>query len=224
MKGGNFMSLLSFKNVSYKNNERSILKNISLEVNSGDFISVIGPSGSGKSTFFKLCCQLISPTSGDITYKNKSYTAYDPIKWRKQIAYCFQTPCLFGKTVMDNLEFPFSIRNKSLDLEIINKLLKLFMMDSKYLSRNIANLSGGEKQRISLIRTLIFNPEILLLDEVTSALDEKNTSIVEKVIKSLNDNGTTILWITHNSKQSRKYANKIMTIENGRLKSLEVLK
>jgi putative ABC transport system ATP-binding protein len=93
-----------------------------------------------------------------------------------------------------------------------------------YINHKVQNLSGGEKQRIALIRTLIFKPEVLLLDEVTSALDKENADIVENVIKKLNDTGTTILWITHNEKQSKKYANKLLTIENGNIKSLEVLK
>ncbi|MTK11130.1 MAG: ATP-binding cassette domain-containing protein, partial [Clostridiaceae bacterium] len=100
----------------------------------------------------------------------------------------------------------------------------LFNMSTDYLEKDTINLSGGEKQRISLIRSLIFKPEVLLLDEVTSALDVDNTKIVENIINNLNEEGVTILWITHNPEQSRKYANKILTIENGSLKSLEVLR
>ncbi|MBV4419858.1 ATP-binding cassette domain-containing protein [Clostridium tyrobutyricum] len=218
------MSLLEFKNVSYISNNKSILKDISVGIDCGDFISVVGPSGSGKSTLFRLCCQLISPSNGNIFYKEIPYTEFDPIELRRQVAYCFQIPSLFESTVMDNLKFPFSIRNKRVDSTIIKKLLEDFKMDSEYLPRSINNLSGGESQRISLIRTLIFPPKILLLDEVTSALDEKNTFIVENIIKSLNEEGITILWITHNSEQSKRYANKILSIENGKLKSLEVIK
>ncbi|MCC9295533.1 ATP-binding cassette domain-containing protein [Clostridium sp. WLY-B-L2] len=218
------MPLLEFRNVSYMSNGKYILKNLSLKINQKDFISVVGPSGSGKSTFFRLCSQLTSPTDGNIFYKDIPYTEYNPIEWRRQISYCFQTPSLFGNTVMDNLNFPFFIRNKKVDLSTIKKLLNDFKMSCEYLPRTIDNLSGGEKQRIALIRTLIFNPEILLLDEITSALDEKNTLIVENVIRSLNNSGTTILWITHNSEQSKKYANKILSIESGKFKSLEVIK
>ncbi|MCH3963622.1 MAG: ATP-binding cassette domain-containing protein [Clostridium sp.] len=218
------MTLLEFKNVSYISDNKYILKNLSLEINHKDFISIVGPSGSGKSTFFRLCSQLISPTSGNIFYKGMSYNKYDPKEWRKQIAYCFQTPCFFENTVIDNLKFPFSIRNKEVNLIRIKELLEEFNMSTEYLSRKIDTLSGGEKQRISLIRSLIFSPEILLLDEATSALDEKNTSTVENVIRSLNERGITILWITHSPEQSKKYANRILTIECGELKSLEDIK
>ncbi|MBC2580604.1 ATP-binding cassette domain-containing protein [Clostridium sp. DJ247] len=218
------MSLLNFEKVSYINENKTILKDISININYGDFISVVGPSGSGKSTFLKLCSQLISPTEGNIIFKNKSYMEYNPIEWRRSIAYCFQTPYLFGDTVMDNLNFPYSIRNTKADLKRIQELLLIFRVNEDCLNKKVRNLSGGEKQRIALIRTLLFKPEILLLDEVTSALDVENTQVVENVIQSLNKEGITILWITHNPEQSKKYANKILSIENGKIKSLEVLK
>lgn len=218
------MSLVDFQNVTYVNDNKIILKNISVNVNSGDFISVVGPSGSGKSTFLKLCAQLISPTEGDIVYKSKSYVEYSPVEWRKSIGYCFQTPYLFGDTVMDNLKFPYSIRSKKIDLKRVEELFSIFKLKSDCLDNKVKNLSGGEKQRIALIRTLLFKPEILLLDEVTSALDVDNTLIVEKVIQSLNEEGITILWITHNPVQSKKYSNKVISMENGEIRSLEVLK
>ncbi|MFT8313002.1 MAG: ATP-binding cassette domain-containing protein [Clostridium sp.] len=218
------MSLVDFQNVTYVNDNKIILKNISVNVDSGDFISVVGPSGSGKSTFLKLCAQLISPTEGDIVYKNKSYMEYSPVEWRKSIGYCFQNPYLFGDTVMDNLKFPYSIRSKKIDLKRVEELFAIFNIKSDCLDNKVKNLSGGEKQRIALIRTLLFKPEILLLDEVTSALDVDNTLIVEKVIQSLNEEGITILWITHNPVQSKKYSNKVISMENGEIMSLEVLK
>lgn len=218
------MSLLEFCNVSFKNNDKLIINNLSISIKPGDFISVVGPSGSGKSTFLKLCSDLYSPSKGKIIFKGKDLMEYSPTELRKSICYCFQTPYLFGKNVMDNIIFPFKIRNIPVDINRINNLFNLFNMDKEFLDKNITNLSGGEKQRIALIRSLIFKPEVLLLDEVTSALDVGNTKIVEDVINMLYSEGMTILWITHNPVQSRKYANQIVTIENGSLKSLEVLK
>lgn len=218
------MALLEFQNMFYIDDNKTILKDITISVNKGDYISVVGPSGSGKSTFLKLCCHLISPTEGSIIYKNKSIMEYNPIELRKNIAYCFQTPYLFGQTVIDNISFPYQIRDTKVDLKRVEKLLILFNLDEEYLKKELKNLSGGEKQRIALIRTLLFDPEILLLDEVTSALDVENTLIVENVIKSLNENGTTIIWVTHNIEQSKRNANKLLTIEAGQIKSLEVLK
>lgn len=218
------MPILEFQNVTFASEGKAILKNISVSIEPGDFISLVGPSGSGKSTFLKLCSHLISPTSGDIFFKNKNMLQYNPTELRKSIAYCFQTPHLFGDRVLENIKFPFAVRNEKYNHKRVEKLFSLFGMSTDYLNRKVQNLSGGEKQRIALIRSLIFKPEILLLDEVTSALDEKNTQIVEKVIASLNKEGITLLWITHNPKQAIKYANKVLTIEAGEIKSFEVIK
>ena len=218
------MSLVEFQNVSFVDEDKTILKNISVSIGQGDFISIVGPSGSGKSTFLKLCSHLISPTDGNIVFKGKNFTEYNPAELRKSIAYCFQTPYLFGDTVLENINFPFSIRYIKLDQKRVNDLFSMFHMSTDYLGKDTKNLSGGEKQRIALIRSLLFMPKILLLDEITSALDVENASIVENVITSLNNEGITVLWITHNLEQSRKYANKLMTIEDGEIKSLEVLK
>jgi len=217
------LSLLQFENVYFDNDGKTILKNICVDIESGDFISVVGPSGSGKSTFFKLCSHLISPTRGNITFKDKNITEYSPTELRKSIVYCFQTPYLFGNTVLDNINFPFSIRNMKPDIKKINELFSIFHMSADFLNEDVKSLSGGEKQRLALIRSLLFKPEILLLDEITSALDVNNTEIVENVIVSLNREGMTVLWITHNPEQSRKHANKLLTIEAGEIKSLDVL-
>lgn len=218
------MNILNFHNISFIDEENIILDNISFQVEEGDFISIVGPSGSGKSTLLKLCSHLKSPSSGTITYKGEDISKLDVVNLRKEIAYCFQIPYLFGDTVMDNLSFPYSIRNKKLDMDRINYLFSIFNMDKDFLNKKILNLSGGEKQRVALIRTLLFQPKILLLDEVTSALDVDNTLVAEKVINELNTEGITILWITHNPEQSKKYANKILALENGKISSLEVIK
>lgn len=218
------MSLLEFVNVYFSNDDDFIIKNLSFKIEAGDFISIVGPSGSGKSSLLKLCSHLHKQSSGKILYKSIDMLDYNPIEIRKKICYCFQTPYLFGKNVLENLVFPYKIRNKIADMNKVKYLLNLFNMSTDYLEKDITNLSGGEKQRISFIRSLIFKPEVLLLDEVTSALDVDNTKIVENIINNLNKEGVTILWITHNPEQSRKYANKILTIENGSLKSLEVLR
>lgn len=218
------MSIIEFQNVCFNDGKKNILEDISLKVEYGDFISIVGPSGGGKSTLLKLISNLISPTKGSISFKNKDIMQYSPIEVRQQCAYCYQLPYLFGNTVLENLAFPYEIREKKIDFDKINELLSLFKMNKDYINKNVGKLSGGEKQRLALIRTLIFQPKVLLLDEITSALDADNTLIVENIIKDLNQKGTTILWVTHNLDQSKKYANKLLTIENGKIQSLEVLK
>ncbi len=129
------MPLLEFQNVSFDGDDKTILKDISLSVESGDFISLVGPSGSGKSTLLKLCSNLISPTNGNIIFNGKNYLDYSPVDLRKSINYCFQTPHLFGNTVMDNIEFPYSIRKMKPDFTRINSLFDMFHMSADYLKK-----------------------------------------------------------------------------------------
>lgn len=218
------MSILKFNKVNFTDGDKAILKDINFEIEKGDYVTIVGPSGSGKSTLLKLCNNLISPSEGSIYYNSKNIMEYDPVDLRKDISYCLQIPHLFGETVMDNLSFPFKIRNSKINMDKIHELTYKFKIRKDILNEKIINLSGGEKQRISLMRTLMHTPNILLLDEVTSSLDAENTSIVEDIIRDLNHNGVTILWITHNKEQSLKYANKRISLNSGQLKELEVIK
>lgn len=218
------MAQLKFENVTYRDGEKIILSGLSVDIEQGDYLSVMGPSGSGKSTFLKLCCHLISPTEGRILFDGNDIMRQDPISLRKKICYCFQTPVLFGDTVEDNLIFPYSIRKQAPDRERINFLFSEFHMPPDSMKHEIKTLSGGEKQRISLIRTLLFRPDVLLLDEVTSALDVDNTLIVENAVRAMNQEGITVLWVTHSPEQGRKYADRLLTIESGKIAALEVLR
>ncbi|EMF50126.1 ABC transporter ATP-binding protein [Streptococcus parauberis] len=218
------MSLISFNRVQFEVDNRNILNHVNFTVEEGDFLSIVGPSGSGKSTLLKLVSGLISPTKGEILFNGKDIAKQDPIETRKQLSYCFQTPYLFGSTVKDNLAFPFDIRHEEFNQSRVDQLFTLFQMDKTYLNQDVKKLSGGEKQRIALIRQLLFEPKVLLLDEVTSALDSVNKEIVEGVIQELHHKGMTILWITHDAEQSKKYANKLLTLVKGQIESLEVIK
>ena len=197
------MPILEFQHVSFSDQEKVILEDISFGVDAGDFISIVGASGSGKSTIFKLCSNLMNPTKGDIFFNGKNMREVSPLEWRQQIAYCFQTPYLFGDKVMENMAFPYTIRKLTPDVHRMKELLSSFHMSENYLERDIQTLSGGEKQRLALVRSLLFLPTILLLDEVTSALDGENTLVVEQVLETLHKEGMTILWVTHNLEQSK---------------------
>ena len=218
------MALLELSNISYAVKDKTIIRDVSLAVNEGDYLTIVGPSGSGKSTLLKLCSDLISPTFGSITYNGRNLTAIDPESYRKEVGYCFQRPYLFAKSVRRNILFPYDIRGMKPDMERIKLLFDLLHMPMEYLERRNDELSGGEMQRICLIRSLIFEPKVLLLDEVTSALDSVNTAIVEQVIYELYKNGITIVSITHNEEQSLRTANRRITIIDGSIAKEEVLR
>ena len=218
------MALLELSNISYAVKDKIIIRDVSLAVNEGDYLTIVGPSGSGKSTLLKLCSDLISPTFGSITYNGRNLTAIDPESYRKEVGYCFQRPYLFAKSVRRNILFPYDIRGMKPDMERIKLLFDLLHMPMEYFERHNDELSGGEMQRICLIRSLIFEPKVLLLDEVTSALDSVNTAIVEQVIYELYKNGITIVSITHNEEQSLRAANRRITIIDGSIAKEEVLR
>ncbi|MDB1947231.1 ATP-binding cassette domain-containing protein [Clostridium tertium] len=218
------MNILSIKDVFYNMGDLEILKGISFDIEKGDCMSIVGQSGSGKSTLLKLCADMIPITRGNIYFNGKCYTRYNPIELRKKISYCLQTPELFGKSVCENLEFPFKIRKEKVNKQRIVKLLERFNIDESFLDKDIISLSGGEKQRISIIRNLLYTPDIILLDEATSSLDLENAKIVEEYVQELNDLGVTVLWITHSMEQSEKIFNKRITISEGKIKCMEVLR
>ncbi|MGL5649624.1 MAG: ABC transporter ATP-binding protein, partial [Clostridium sp.] len=184
-------------------------------------ISIVGESGSGKTTLLKLCAHLISCSSGKIKFNGREYSTYDDIELRKNIRYCVQEPYLFGERVKENLEFPFKIRKEKVDDRRIEDLLQIFNLDKEIIHKKIEDLSGGEKQRIALVRSVIYEPKVILLDEATSALDEKNTEKVERYIKNLNEKGITVLWNTHDTNQSKRIFNKRIVLEMGKIKEVE---
>ncbi|MGL4655453.1 MAG: ABC transporter ATP-binding protein [Sarcina sp.] len=218
------MKILSLKNINYEIAEKIVLDNISIDVEKGEIISLIGESGSGKSTLLKILSDLIGSNTGEILYKGKKYSEFDPMNLRKEISYCVQLPFLFGRVVEDNFKFIFEVRKEKYDRNRVLKVLKEFKITEDFLDKSIENLSGGEKQRIAIARNMIFKPEILLLDEATSALDNENTLIVEKYIKKLNNDGVTVIWITHSIEQSYRIFDKRITLKNGKIESIEVFK
>ncbi|WP_010294215.1 ABC transporter ATP-binding protein [Clostridium senegalense] len=218
------MKILSVKDVHYKRENTNILNGVTFNVEKGDCISIIGSSGSGKSTLLKICADLLPINKGELYFKGENYLNYNPLEIRKQISYCVQLPYLFGINVYDNLEFPFKVRKEPFDRYRVIELLKKFNLEEEFLQKDIVNLSGGEKQRVSIIRNLIYTPEIVLLDEATSALDKENSKCVENYIKELNIQGVTVLWVTHNLEQSTSIFNKRILVSEGKIDRMEVIK
>ena len=211
------MPILSINNLVYEAQCNRIIDNISFDVYEGEFLSIVGPSGSGKSTILKILSTLISNTSGNISYNKKALEEYNPSDLRKEISYCLQSPVLFGKTVMDNLSFPYEIRNEKFDTEKAVKFLENVGLSEDYLYKSINTLSGGEKQRVAVIRNILFQPKVLLLDEITSGLDTGNRDIIWNWLKEIKNNtNMTIIMISHNEKEL-ELADRIIKIKDGKI-------
>lgn len=216
------MAILELKNLFFESQSKIILDNINYSVDEGEFLSIMGPSGSGKSTLLKIISSIISKTSGDILYKNKAIEEYNPSDYRKEVSYCFQSPVLFGQTVEDNLSFPYDIRNERFDSKKAIQFLEEVGLPEEYLLKPINTLSGGEKQRVAVIRNVLFQPKILLLDEITSALDQTNREIIWNWLRGLKmKSSMTVLMVSHNE-QELELADKNIKIIEGKLINEEV--
>lgn len=178
-----------------------LLHNVSFSVAKGDWLTIIGPSGSGKSTLLRCLATLMTPTSGSIEYAGKPLTSYEKIAYRREVSYCFQQPSLFGETVYDNLVFPFSIRNVTPNEARMVELLEQVQLPASMLRQPITELSGGEKQRVALIRNVMFEPAVLLLDEVTTGLDADTKQLVLNWLHQLNQAGVTVVAVTHDESE-----------------------
>jgi len=190
--------LLDVQDVAFSVGDRQLLKPVSLQLYQGDCVLLTGPSGSGKSTFLKILASLITPTSGQLFFRNSEITTLKAEAYRQQVSYCFQTPQLFGQTVYDNLALPWQIRRQKPQRDKLVAALESVNLSPDMLNKPVEQLSGGEKQRVGLLRNLQFMPEVLLLDEVTSALDEENRLSVLSLINRISaEEKVAVVRISH---------------------------
>ncbi|GAW64469.1 ABC-type uncharacterized transport system, ATPase component [Ligilactobacillus acidipiscis DSM 15836] len=210
------MEQIVFQNISYRVDDKQILDDISLKIDKGEIVTIAGPSGSGKSTLVRILASLITPTAGKIIYAGKDIEEEEPISYRRRVSYAMQQPTLFGKTVRENLEFPYQIRQQAFDENRALIALRTVGLSEDYLQREVNNLSGGEKQRVALLRNILILPETLIMDEVTAGLDGDNRTIIYQLIEKLNQQGVTIIIVTHDEQEIAQ-AKRLVEIKNGKI-------
>ncbi|MBC8413809.1 MAG: ATP-binding cassette domain-containing protein [Nitrospira sp.] len=208
-------------NISYAYPEGpEVLREVSLIVRQGDLILLNGESGSGKSTLLKLLNRSLELSPGSIIYKGHDLQSYSIEQLRSTVIYLPQTPVIINGTIEDNIRFPFSFhinKTKKYLQEEARKWLSLLKI-SFPLNHDAHKLSAGQAQRLALIRTLMLQPEVLLLDEPGSALDQKNRKLIEQTIMDLRvSRGITVLMASHSSTMTNSSNIKICRINNGRL-------
>ncbi len=214
--------MLSLKNIekSYKvkDKEIKILNGISIDFRENEFVVILGPSGSGKTTLLNIIGGLIKNDQGSIIIDGVDTKKYKDSSWdsyrNKKIGFIFQSYNLLPNlTVLENILIPALINNKE-DKEKAKKLLKRF--DIKEHSKKCKNLSGGETQRVAIARSLINDPDIILADEPTGALDTKNSAIIMEYMKSISKDKLVIM-VTHNEDLAKKYATRIIKMQDGKI-------
>lgn len=215
-------TLLTINKLNKYYGDNVILKDFNLEVKKGDVIVVIGPSGCGKSTLLRCINGLEEVQSGIVEIDGEEINANSKniTKLRQKIGMVFQSYDLFPhKTVLENvLLAPLKVQKrerKEVEKEALKLLDKVGLADRK--DDYPRQLSGGQKQRVAIIRALIMHPEVLLLDEITAALDPEMVHEVLEVVVSLAKSGSTMLIVTHEMAFAKAVANRIIFLENGEI-------
>lgn len=189
--------------------EVALLQPTDFTLHAGDRVSITGSSGSGKSVFLRALALLDTPTSGQILWNGQPIANAQIPHYRSHISYLSQRPALLEGTVEDNLRFPFSLktlRKRHFERASVITLLEHAGKAPDFLAKHALDLSGGESQVVSLIRTLQLDPEVLLLDEPTAALDPASSRDVEALIDAwfAADNARAYVWVSHDLDQARR--------------------
>jgi ABC-type multidrug transport system ATPase subunit len=197
--------------------DKILVQDANFEVRHGEVLAITGPSGSGKTSLLRLLNRLDEPTTGTVFVDGIDYRTIEPRELRRKLGMVTQRPYLFPGTVAENLRFGPAQRGQTLPPEAIEELLAQVGLKG-YAGRDVANLSGGEAQRVSVARTLANSPLVLLLDEPTSALDDAAKLEVESTIqKVVRDQGLTCVMVTHDLAQASRLAGRALLLEGGRI-------
>ncbi|MGB6777500.1 MAG: phosphate ABC transporter ATP-binding protein [Planococcus citreus] len=209
---------IHFQHVDYRIGDIEILNDITGSFPQGRITTLVGPSGAGKSTLLKLCNGLISPANGEIFVKDKAIGEYDPVELRRMVGMALQSAPMISGTVYENLNLPLELQGQQLAKEDALELLEDVGLKGDLLDRKVKELSGGQRQKVSIARTLVNKPEILLMDEITSSLDRASKLEVEELISKINRKyQTTIIWITHNLQQALEIGDYTWVMMDGQV-------
>jgi len=211
-------NLFNFKFVRYRN----ILTVPELAIGKG-ITTFFGPSGSGKTTILKLLNRMISPTEGQIFYNGTALADTNPVEHRRKVVMLSQHPVMFEGSIEDNLSAAFRFQKRaSPSRDAISDVLKNVRLD-KDPGSPVGKLSGGEKQRLALARVVLLEPEVYLLDEPSSALDDDSADIIiETLHQKVNADAKSMIMVTHSKAIARKYSDVFIRVANGRITDREV--
>jgi len=211
--------LAELKNLTKCFGNRTVLDDVTLQIEEGEILALLGPNGSGKTTLLKILAFLEKPESGEVKFQGETVTDKNAERMRLQSAMVFQRTMLFSTNVYNNVAYGLRMRKlpKNLIKEEVQKALSLVKLEG-FEKRSAKKLSGGEQQRVALARALVLKTKLLLLDEPTANLDPKNASILEEVIATVNrELKTTIVMATHNMFQAKTLPQRIALISDGKI-------
>jgi putative ABC transport system ATP-binding protein len=192
-----------------------VLRDVDLEIGRGT-TALLGPSGSGKSSLLRLLNRLADPQRGGVRFEGEDVRELDVLELRRRASLVPQLPAPLPGTVAENVRYGPRLRGEEVDPE---EPLRMAGLDSAYADRDASRLSVGEQQRVMLARALALQPDVLLLDEPTAALDEAAREGVERTLADLEGReGMSMVLVTHDPRQAERLARRVVRLEEGRVR------
>lgn len=213
------MALLEVHNIVKRYSKRNVVDNISLSIEAGDVVGILGENGAGKSTLMSILATLIKPTSGDIFYKGESIIR-KPSLIRGKIGYVPQDIALYEElSGLDNLKYwarTYHLSNNRIE-QAIEEIIAVIGLDREKLKGKVSTYSGGMKRRINIGIALLNDPEIIIMDEPTVGIDIISKDEILRVISILNKQGKTVIYAAHYFEELEQICNKICIMMNGKV-------
>ena len=218
------MSLLEVENVRYSSRAQEIIKGISLKIDAGETVAIMGKSGSGKSSLLKLIAGILVPASGRALFNGTDINLMNVAQnkaFRKKCAFMFQDAALWAnQDILSNLSLPLQIhfpemKAKDRLLEITN-ICKMVGYE-RALSLRPADLSMGEQKQVAFARAMICKPDVLFLDECTESLDKKGVQTILELLHDFEDSGRTMIYVTHSAAFEWEFSGRRIVLEDGML-------
>jgi putative ABC transport system ATP-binding protein len=195
-----------------------LFSNVTATIADPIIISILGVSGQGKSTLLRLLAGLDKADEGDIRLHHISQRDIDPRLWRMKVCYVAQQSVMLQGSIEQNLKTVSMLHRMPYDEKLVRHMLPRLGLDHLDVSKSAELLSGGEKQRISLLRSLLLHPTVLLLDEITASLDRGSKEMVEEVLREWHhQEGATMLWVTHDLEQAQQMSSSVWFMGDGTL-------
>ncbi|WP_436513065.1 ATP-binding cassette domain-containing protein [Clostridium thermobutyricum] len=211
-----------FKNITKSYGEKNILKDFSLNIKKGEFLTIIGSSGCGKTTVLKMINGLIKPNKGNVFVDGKDISKINLIDMRRKIGYVIQGVGLFPHMkIKNNISYTLNLEKKENKEEILSKvkkLVKIVGLDEEIINRYPNELSGGQRQRVGIARALVGEPDIILMDEPFGAVDEITRKLLQdEIYKIYKKYNVTIVFITHDIREALKLGTRVIVMDNGEI-------